>query len=156
MDGRGFSVIVMASNSAEQEGGLSERLSEFSPERLVEEVISAWDEINESSRVNAVLRQRVSSLEAELVNGEVALDRGASAHMEEMVRVAEGKVLQLQRSLENEKARRKEAEESGGGSRIDGLLEENARLLRAEEENLMLILDMEAQITRLVAMLDGN
>ena len=104
----------MASNSAEQEGGLSERLSEFSPERLVEEVISAWDEINESSRVNAVLRQRVSSLEAELANGEVALDRGGSAHMEEMVRVAEGKVLQLQRSLENEKARRKEAEESGG------------------------------------------
>ena len=40
----------MASNSAEQEGGRSERLSEFSPERLVEEVISAWDEINESSR----------------------------------------------------------------------------------------------------------
>lgn len=146
----------MASNSAEQEGGLSERLSEFSPERLVEEVISAWDEINESSRANAVLRQRVSSLEAELANGEVALDRGASAQIEEMVRVAEGKVLQLQRSLENEKARRKEAEESGGGSRIDGLLEENARLLRAEEENLMLILDMEAQITRLVAMLDGN
>ena len=146
----------MASNSAEQEGGLSERLSEFSPERLVEEVISAWDEINESSGVNAVLRQRVSSLEAELANGEVALDRGASAQLEEMVRVAEGKVLQLQRSLENEKARRKEAEESGGGSRIDGLLEENARLLRVEEENLMLILDMEAQITRLVAMLDGN
>ena len=146
----------MSSNSAEQEGGLSERLSEFSPERLVEEVISSWDEINESSRVNAVLRQRVSSLEAELANGEVALDRGASAQMEEMVRVAEGKVLQLQRSLENEKARRKEAEESGGGSRIDGLLEENARLLRVEEENLMLILDMEAQIARLVAMLDGN
>ena len=146
-------MIVMASNSAEQEGGLSERLSEFSPERLVEEVISAWDEINESSRVIAVLGQRVSSLEAELANGEVALDRGASAQMEEMVRVAEGKVLQLQRSLENEKARRKEAEESGGGSRIDGLLEENARLLRVEEENLMLILDMEAQIARLVAML---
>ena len=119
-------------------------------------MISAWDEINESSRVNAVLRQRVSSLEAELANGEVALDRGGSAHMEEMVRVAEGKVLQLQRSLENEKARRKEAEESGGGSRIDGLLEENSRLLKAEEENLMLILDMEAQIARLVAMLEEN
>ena len=149
-------MIVMASNRAEEGGGLSERLSEFSPERLVEEVISAWDEINESSRVNAVLRQRVSSLEAELAKGEVASDRGASAQLEEMVRVAEGKVLQLQRSLENEKARRKEAEESGGGSRIDGLLEENARLLRVEEENLMLILDMEAQIARLVAMLDGN
>ena len=145
----------MASNSAEQEGGLSERLSEFSPERLVEEVISAWDEINESSRVNAVLRQRVSSLEAELANGGATPEKGVSAQMEELVRVAEGKVLQLQRSLENEKARRKEAEDVGGGARIDALLEENSRLLRAEEENLMLILDMEAQIARLVAMLDG-
>ena len=145
----------MASNSAEQEGGLSERLSEFSPERLVEEVISAWDEINESSRVNAVLRQRVSSLEAELANGGATLEKGVSAQMEELVRVAEGKVLQLQRSLENEKARRKEAEDVGGGARIDALLEENSRLLRAEEENLMLILDMEAQIARLVAMLEG-
>ena len=75
--------------------------------------------------------------------------------MEEMLRVAEGRVLQLQRSLENERVRRKEAEERGGSTRVDGLLEENARLLKAEEENLMLILDMEAQIERLVALLDG-
>ena len=149
-------MITVATSNQEQEGGLAERLSEFSPERLVEEVISAWDEINESSRVNAVLRQRIASLEADVANASSSPERGGSAEMEELVRVAEGKVLQLQRSLENERARRKEAEERGGGSRIDGLLEENARLLKAEEENLMLILDMEAQIARLVALLEDG
>jgi len=145
----------MANGNTGQEGGLAERLSEFSPERLVEEVISAWDEINESSRVNAVLRQRIASLEADVANAPSSKEMGGSAEMEELVRVAEGKVLQLQRSLENERARRKDAEDHGGGSRVDGLLEENARLLKAEEENLMLILDMEAQIERLVALLEG-
>jgi hypothetical protein len=147
----------MATSDPEQEGGLAERLSEFSPERLVEEVISAWDEINEASRENAVLRQRVSSLESEVAGASAPPQgRGATAELEEMLRVAEGRVLQLQRSLENERVRRNEAEERGGSTRVDGLLEENARLLKAEEENLMLILDMEAQIERLVALLGGD
>ena len=148
-------MIVMATSNQEQEGGVAERLSGFSPERLVEEVISAWDEINESSRVNAVLRQRIASLEADVASASSTPERGGSAELEEMLRVAEGRVLQLQRSLENERVRRKEAEERGGSTRVEGLLEENARLLKAEEENLMLILDMEAQIARLVALLDG-
>jgi len=150
-------VIAMATSNQEQEGGLAERLTEFSPERLVEEVISAWDEINEASRENAVLRQRISSLESEVAGAsDPPQGRGPTAELEEMLRVAEGRVLQLQRSLENERVRRKEAEERGGSTRVDGLLEENARLLKAEEENLMLILDMEAQIGRLVALLDGD
>ena len=149
-------MIAMATSNQEQEGGLAERLTEFSPERLVEEVISAWDEINEASRENAVLRQRISSLESEAAGASgPPQGRGPTAELEEMLRVAEGRVLQLQRSLENERVRRKEAEERGGSTRVDGLLEENARLLKAEEENLMLILDMEAQIERLVALLDG-
>ena len=150
-------MIAMASSKPEHEGGLAERLTEFSPERLVEEVISAWDEINEASRENAVLRQRISSLESEVAGAsDPPQGRGPTAELEEMLRVAEGRVLQLQRSLENERVRRKEAEERGGSTRVDGLLEENARLLKAEEENLMLILDMEAQIGRLVALLDGD
>ncbi len=49
--------------------------------------------------------------------------------------------------LENEKARRMGAEADAG--RIAELQEENARLLKNEEELLLLVLDMEAELDRL-------
>ena len=52
--------------------------------------------------------------------------------------------------MENEKIRRIE----GGGvseSRAKELQDENARLLKVEEEQMILILDMETQIDRLIA-----
>jgi hypothetical protein len=49
--------------------------------------------------------------------------------------------------LENERVRR-EADEVDAG-RVAELQEENARLMRNEEELLLLVLDMEAQIDRL-------
>ena len=59
----------MSSNrpgASEASRGLSDRLSEISQERLVEEVISAWDEVNSSERVIASLRQKIAALEMEL------------------------------------------------------------------------------------------
>ena len=53
-------------NANEVPRGLSARLSDISQERLVEEVISAWDEVNATERVIASLRQKISSLEMEL------------------------------------------------------------------------------------------
>jgi hypothetical protein len=49
--------------------------------------------------------------------------------------------------MENEKARRMGAEADAG--RIAELQEENARLLKNEEELLLLVLDMEAELDRL-------
>ena len=57
---------------------------------------------------------------------------------------------QLENKLENEKIRRID----GGGiseSRIQELQDDNSRLLKVEEEQMILILDMEAQIDRLLA-----
>ena len=50
--------------------------------------------------------------------------------------------------MQNEKSRREGAE--ADSSRLAELQEENSRLLRNEEELLLLVLDMEAQIDRLV------
>ncbi len=137
--------------------GLSARLSDISQERLVEEVISAWDEVNATERMVASLRQKISSLEMELSEREGALaSRVTEVELQEALRVSESRVSQLQRSLENERARRKAIEDSGGEVRLAELREENARLMKSEEELLVMILEMEGRIDRLVAALKGG
>jgi len=141
----------------EMSRGLSERLSEISQERLVEEVISAWDEVNSSERIIASLRQRIGSLEMELAERETDQSgRLSEVELQESLRVSESRVSQLQRSLENERARRRSLEEAGGEERLGELRDENARLLKSEEELLVMVLEMEGRIDKLVAALRGS
>ena len=136
---------------------MSARLSDISQERLVEEVISAWDEVNATERVIASLRQKVSSLEMELSEREGAVaNRVTEVELQEALRVSESRVYQLQRSLENERARRKALEDSGGEARLAELREENARLIKSEEELMVMILEMEGRIDRLVTAVKGE
>ena len=58
--------------------------------------------------------------------------------------------------LENERRRRGDSEESVDRGRMEELQEENVRLLRSEEEQMILILDMEAQLDRLVSEFEGG
>ena len=74
-------------------------------------------------------------------------DGALVSDLEERLRVADSRVRQLEGMMENEKARRMGAE--ADADRLTELQEENARLLRNEEELLLLVLDMEAQIERL-------
>ena len=144
----------MSSNrpgASEASRGLSDRLSEISQDRLVEEVISAWDEVNSSERVIASLRQKIGALEMELSEKESEQgSRLSEVELQEALRVSESRVSQLQRSLENERARRKVLEDSGGEERLAELRGENARLLKSEEELLVMVLEMEGRIDRLV------
>ena len=144
----------MSSNrpgASEASQGLSDRLSEISQERLVEEVISAWDEVNSSERMIASLRQKIGALEMELSEKESEQgSRLSEVELQEALRVSESRVSQLQRSLENERARRKVLEDSGGEERLAELREENARLLKSEEELMVMVLEMEGRIDRLV------
>tara|TARA_Y100000589_G_C26904049_1_gene527487 strand:- start:139 stop:594 length:456 start_codon:yes stop_codon:yes gene_type:complete len=144
----------MSSNrpgASEASRGLSDRLSEISQDRLVEEVISAWDEVNSSERVIASLRQKIGALEMELSEKESEQgSRLSEVELQEALRVSESRVSQLQRSLENERARRKVLEDSGGEERLAELRGENARLLKSEEELMVMVLEMEGRIDRLV------
>ena len=126
--------------------GLDERLADIPRSRLVEEVISRWSDINRLKGDVAALRRRLR--EAELL-AQSADDpaRPLQGELEERVRVAGSRVTHLERQLENERLRREAGEVDAG--RIAELQEENARLLKNEEELLLLVLDMEAQIGRL-------
>jgi len=131
------------------------RLSDIPPERLVEEVISRWDELVRVEEDLALSRQRVRVLEMELGDqgGDGSL-RGRVAELEEALRVADARIAQMEGLLENERRRRGDLEEGVGQGRAEELQEENARLLRSEQEQVMLILDMEVQLDRLVSELE--
>tara|TARA_X000001036_G_scaffold222000_1_gene207758 strand:- start:997 stop:1422 length:426 start_codon:yes stop_codon:yes gene_type:complete len=132
----------------EDEGvGLRDRLADIPRERLVDEVVSRWDDMIRLEGEVANLRRRVR--EAELVSQSGGVDGALIGELEERLRIAGSKVRQLEGVVQNEKARRESAE--ADSSRLTGLQEENARLLRNEEELLLLVLDMEAQIDRLAS-----
>ncbi len=143
---------------AEESDGpdLAARLRDMSPERLAEEVISVWEEVLKVEGELATARQRARALEMELEAHESdGSARARVAELEEGMRVAESRIVQMELLLENERARRVDIEEGGGQDRFEELQEENSRLLRTEEEHVMLILDMEGQLERLVAELEG-
>ena len=139
------------SSSEQGEESLEVRLGKISHEKLVQEVISVWNEAMKIEQELVISRQRTRALELELEA--IELEQGDSssvADLEEQLRVMKIRYNQLENKLENEKIRRID----GGGiseSRIQELQDENSRLLKVEEEQMILILDMEAQIDRLLA-----
>ena len=137
-----------------EEGGpdLAARLSDMSPERLAEEVISVWEEVLRVEGELASSRQRGRALEMELDARESGgSERAKVAELEEALRVANSRIVQMEALLENERFRRADIEGGGEQGRFSELQDENVRLLRSEEEHVMLILDMEAQLERLVS-----
>ena len=127
--------------------GRRERLEDIPRGRLVDEVVSRWDDMIRLEGEIASLRRR--GREAELVAKGSSTEGPLLSDLEERLRVADSRVRQLEGMVENEKARRMGAE--ADADRLTELQEENARLLRNEEELLLLVLDMETQIERLTA-----
>ena len=139
----------MTVNTPSKDDGrsLRDRLEEIPRGRLVDEVVSRWDDMIRLEGEIASLRRRVR--EAELVAKGSSTEGPLLSDLEERLRVADSRVRQLEGMVENEKARRMGAE--ADADRLTELQEENARLLRNEEELLLLVLDMETQIMRLTA-----
>ncbi len=144
-NGGGLSMTV---NNPHQDdvSGLEGRLADIPRNRLVEEVISRWNDIIRLEGDVAALRRRLREAEL-LAQSADSPERPLREELEERVRVAGSRVAHLERQLENERVRR-EADEVDAG-RVAELQEENARLMRNEEDLLLLVLDMEAQIDRL-------
>ena len=154
MLGQRFLLIVVNSEEAgvSEEGGeeLAARLAGMAPERLAEEVISVWEEVIRLEGELATERQGRRALEMDLESlDQEGSVRARVAELEEDLRVSERRVGRFEAQLANEKQRRADDEE-GVGSSVE-LQEENARLLRSEEEQVTLILDLESQLERLVS-----
>ena len=148
-----FSLIVVnteESGVSEESGeDLAARLAGMAPERLAEEVISVWEEVIRLEEELATERQGRRALEMDLeAMGHEGSARARVAELEEGLRVSENRVARLEGRLSNEKQRR--VDDGDGIGRVVELQDENARLLRSEEEQVTLILDLESQLERLV------
>jgi hypothetical protein len=138
---------MTVNNPSQDDGsGSEERLADIPRNRLIEEVISRWNDIIRLEGDVAALRRRLREAEL-LVQGAVDHERPLHGELEESLRVAGTRIAHLERQLENERVRREASEV--GAERVGELQEENARLLRNEEDLLLLVLDMESQINRL-------
>ena len=137
--------MTVSDPSQDDGGALKRRLAEIPRDRLIDEVVDRWEDVNRMEGDIANLRRRLR--EAELVSRSSGADGAIVAEMEERIRIAEAKTRSLEARLQNEMGRREAAEAES--KRTSELREENARLLRNEEELLLLVLDMEAQIDRL-------
>ena len=137
--------MTVSDPSQDDGGDLKRRLAEIPRDRLIDEVVDRWEDVNRMEGDIANLRRRLR--EAELVSRSSGADGAIVAEMEERIRIAEAKTRSLEARLQNERGRREAAEAES--KRTSELREENARLLRNEEELLLLVLDMEAQIDRL-------
>ena len=153
MVGQRFSLIVVNSEESgvSEESGdvLADRLAGMAPERLAEEVIAVWEEVIRLEEELATERQGRRALEMDM--GAMEQEGSARARvveLEESLRVSESRVSRLEVQLGNEKQRR--FDDEGGLDRAAELQEENARLLRSEEEQVTLILDLESQLERLI------
>ncbi|MDP6211953.1 MAG: hypothetical protein QGF32_00130 [Candidatus Thalassarchaeaceae archaeon] len=137
--------MTVNTSSEDEVEGLRERLAGIPRDRLVDEVVSRWDDIIRLEGEVANLRRRVK--EADLASRTGVSEASVIGELEERLRISDSKVRRLEGLVQNEKARREGAE--ADSSRLAELQEENARLLRNEEELLLLVLDMESQIDRL-------
>ena len=126
---------------------LAKRLSEIPNERLIEEVIASWDDNVRLEGELAVLRRRLR--EFEISNVSASKNFNMTNELEEKLRVAKSKNSQLEKRLQNEKVRREVGQLET--EKIVEIQEKNAKLLRNEEELLLLIHDLEEELNRLTS-----
>ncbi|MFQ3343639.1 MAG: hypothetical protein ACKVI6_00205 [Candidatus Poseidoniales archaeon] len=130
-----------------ENSNLADRLRDISQDRLVEEVIALWDEINNMEIELAASRRQMRSIELEKYSQKDS-GRPLIAEYEEKLRIANTKITQLEKKIENAKMRNSAF--ASDQNKLKKLELKNAKLLQNEEELLMLVLDMEMHIEKLI------
>lgn len=128
-----------------EKADLSKRLRGISQDRLIEEIIALWDEVN-SLELELIKDKRRRSENPRRFS--VEQDRANIVNYEEKLRVANTKITRLENQLHNEKVSRESFEVNI--EKIKTLELEKANLLKNEEELMILIMDMERHIEKLV------
>lgn len=123
---------------------LSNRLREIPQDRLIEEIIALWDEVN-NLELELIKNKRRNDGPRKLT---IEQDRAAILDYEEKLRVANIKIIRLENQLQNQKVSRESFEINI--EKIKKLELEKANLLKNEEELMILIMDMEKHIEKLV------
>ena len=135
---------------------LSGMLAGYDNAQLVDEVLSAWDELAERNGELAKTRQRNRVLELDLAEREDmgAPDKARLSRLEEDVREKEARIIHLERMLADAKGENESLATSFDKQQMDSLNSENERLGGLAEEQANVIAEMEGKMDQLVDALE--
>jgi len=125
-------------------------------DQLVEEVITAWDELKQARESLANLNQRNRVLELDLAEREDlgAPERVRLQELEEELRDRDSRIIHLERMVDQTNREKEELASSHDVVRIDQLEGENITLQAETSEQSEVIAEMEAKLDQLVNALE--
>ena len=131
-------------------------LSGRDTDQLVEEVITAWEELKQARESLANLNQRNRVLELDLAEREDlgAPERTRLLELEEELRDRDSRIIHLERMVDQTNREKEELASSHDVVRIDHLEGENTTLQAETSEQSEVIAEMEAKLDQLVNALE--
>ncbi len=135
---------------------LSGMLSSYDSKQLVDEVITAWEELAAANKDLATSSQRNRVLELDLAErDELGVpERARLLKMEEDMREREARIIHLERMLDEVRREKEGVENSVGAIRVDDLERNNAELSERSESQATMISEMEGKLDQLVDALE--
>jgi hypothetical protein len=123
---------------------LSKRLRDIPQDRLINEIIALWDEVNNLEQ-QIIKNKRIGKND---IDSNTENNRSIIVEYEEKLRVANIKITRLENQLQSELVSRESLDMHN--EKIKSLELEKANLLKNEEELMILIMDMERHMEKLL------
>ena len=151
-----MSASSMDGSESVDRAALAGMLKGYDADQLVEEVLSAWDELSSKNGEIATVKQRNRVLELDLAEREDlgAPEKARLGRLEEDNRDKEAKIIHLERMLEDSRGENEALSTSVDKTRMEGMEGENSRLSALCEEQGNVITEMEGKVDQLVDALE--
>lgn len=135
---------------------LAGMLSGFDSEKLIDEVITAWEELAAVNKqmANAEQRNRVLELDLEERQELGAPERARLMKVEEDLKEREARIIHLERMIDDLRREKDAVENSVGAIRVDELQRSENSLKEKNEEQAGIIAEMEAKLDQLINTLE--
>ncbi len=151
-----MSTSSMDGTESVDRAALAGMLKGYDADQLVEEVLAAWDELSTKNGDIAAIKQKNRILELDLAEREDlgAPEKARLARLDDEVREKEGRIIHLERMLDDSKGENEALSTSVDKKRIDELESDNARLSTLCEDQGSVISEMEGKVDQLVDALE--
>lgn len=151
-----MSTSSMDGTESVDRAALAGMLKGYGSDQLVDEVLSAWDELSTKNGEIASIKQRNRVLELDLAEREDlgAPEKAQMARLEDETREKETRLIHLERMLDDSRTETESLATSVDKNRMDKMEEDNTRLTSLCEDQGGVIAEMEGKIDQLVDALE--
>jgi chromosome segregation ATPase len=151
-----MSTSSMDGTESVDRAALAGMLKGYGSDQLVDEVLSAWDELSTKNGEIASIKQRNRVLELDLTEREDlgAPEKERMARLEEETREKETRIIHLERMLDDSRTETESLATSVDKTRLNQMEEDNTRLTSLCDDQGGVIAEMEGKIDQLVDALE--